>query len=106
MKQPLAILVCLAMLPVGIALADDNSCRVSGEQMQSWQAVVQLADSYMWTIDSMKIDDGCYKLKITDPGGNSIKAKIDPASLDVIDAKVERFANERGGQKPAVASAN
>lgn len=97
MKKTLATLALVCVLPAGAALADDD-CRVSPEQMQGWEAVTRLADDYGWTITSSEIDDGCYELLVTDRGGNTIKAKIDPATLDVIKAKIKSFAPE---EKPA-----
>ncbi len=104
MKRMLSALALLAALPAGAALADDDDCRVSPAQMQSWDAVAQLANDYGWTIRSMEIDDGCYELMITDVGGNLLKAKIDPATLDVIKARIKAYAVE--GTAPAAAPAN
>lgn len=102
MKRMLATLAVLAAMPAGAALADDD-CRVSPEQMQSWEAVAQLAHDYGWTISSMEMDDGCYEVNVTDTGGNTIEAKIDPATLQVIKAKLEEFA--RDTPAPAAATA-
>lgn len=105
MKKILAIITSLAVLPVGAALANDVSCHVSAEQVQPWEAVIELANDYLWTINSMKIDDGCYELKITDPGGNTIRATLDPVTLDVIDAKVKWYDSEpRRSTPPAIAA--
>lgn len=102
MKRMLATLAVLAAMPAGIALADDD-CRVTPEQMQSWEAVAQLANDYGWTISSTELDDGCYEVKVTDTGGNTIEAKIDPATLDVIEAELEEFARQApaAGEAPA-----
>lgn len=91
MKRMLATLALLAALPAGAALADER-CRVSPDQMQSWEAVVQLAKDYGWTISSMELDDGCCEVNVTDVGGNTIEAAIDPATLEVIKARLEDFA--------------
>lgn len=105
MKKSLAIIACLVALPVSAVLANDTSCRVSAEQVQPWEAVIELTRDYMWTIGSMKIDDGCYVLKITDPGGNTIRATLDPVTLDVIDAKIKWFDSEpRRPVAPAMAA--
>lgn len=103
MKRMLATLAVLAVLPAGAALADEH-CRVTPEQMQSWEGVAQLAADYGWTITSTELDDGCYEVEVTDTGGNTIEAKIDPATLDVIKAELEEFA--RDAPAPAAAPAN
>ena len=41
----------------------------------------------------MKIDDGCYELRVTDASGNVLKVKIDPATLEVVDGSVKRFGD-------------
>jgi hypothetical protein len=41
----------------------------------------------------MKIDDGCYELRVTDTSGNVLKVKIDPATLEVVDGSVKRFGD-------------
>lgn len=100
MKRILATLAVLAALPAGAALADTH-CRVSPEQMKSWEGVVQLANDYGWTITSMELDDGCYEVDVTDIGGNTIEAVIDPATLEVIKAKLEKIAPTAPTPAPA-----
>jgi len=94
MKTMLTTLALIAALPASAALADDH-CTVPADQQQSWAAVTQLAENYGWTIHWVEIDDGCYEVQVTDVGGNKIKADIDPATLDVIKAKI-RFKDEAG----------
>ncbi|MFC0339484.1 PepSY domain-containing protein [Paracoccus niistensis] len=98
MKRMLATLAIMAALPAGAVLADDD-CPASPDRAQSWDAVVQLARDYDWTITSMEMDDGCYELRVTDVGGNSIKAEVDPATLQVIEAKLGHSG--RDGKAPA-----
>lgn len=88
MNKSLAALAFLAALPATAALADDG-CRVPVGQEQSREALMQLTTEFGWTIDKLKIDDGCYKLRVTDESGNVFKVKIDPATMDVIDGEVE-----------------
>ena len=45
----------------------------------------------------MKIDDGCYELRVTDASGNVLKVKIDPATLEVVDGSVKRFGDGSNG---------
>lgn len=90
MTRTLAILALLAALPAGAARAD-GACGPRS-QPQSWEAVAQLARDYGWTIRRMEIDDGCYDILVADPGGNTLKATIDPATLDVVKARITDFA--------------
>ncbi len=92
MKKTLAMLAFLVALPVTAAFAGEK-CDVQPEQRQSFEALGKLAGDFGWTIDKMKIDDGCYELHVTDGSGNVLKVKIDPATLDVVDGKVERFGD-------------
>jgi len=92
MKKTVAMLAFLAALPATAALAGEK-CDVSPGQRQSFEALGKLAGDFGWTIDKMKIDDGCYELRVTDGSGNILKVKIDPATLDVVDGKVKRLGD-------------
>ncbi len=92
MKKTLVMLAFLAALPATAALAGEK-CDVMPEQRQSLEALSKLAGDFGWAIDKMKIDDGCYELRVTDGSGNVLKVKIDPVTLDVIDGKVKRFGD-------------
>lgn len=93
MKMPFTMLALLAILPTGAALAGET-CAVPSEKRQSFQALAQLAADFEWTVDKMKIDDGCYELRVTDASGNVLKVKVDPATLNVVDGKVKRFGDD------------
>lgn len=59
---------------------------------QTWQprsAVTALAERNGWRIERLKVDDGCYEIKGRDAQGRRFKAKIDPASLQVMGIKRE-----------------
>lgn len=79
-------------VPAGAALAD-TKCNVPTENMQSWESLVQVANDLDWTISEMKLDDGCYELKVTDSGGNFLKMTVDPGTLDVVKAEVKRWSD-------------
>jgi hypothetical protein len=54
---------------------------------ESWQprsAVQALAERNGWQVERLKIDDGCYEIKGLDAEGRPFKAKIDPATLQVV----------------------
>lgn len=91
MKRSFAILALLAILPASAALAGET-CAVPPAKRQSFQALARLASEFEWTIDRLKIGDGCYELRVTDTGGNILKVWIDPATLEVVDGKVKRFS--------------
>lgn len=97
MKPMLAALVFLAALP-GAALADDDDCVTPAAAMPLHEAAAQVAGNYGWTLSAMEIDDGCYKVRAADPGGNLLKVEIDPATLDVRKARIEAFAVAGGTQ--------
>ncbi len=103
MKKTLVMLAFLAALPATAALAGEK-CDVMPEQRQSLEALSKLAVDFGWTIDKMKIDDGCYGLRVTDDSRNILKVKIDPATLDVVDGKVMRFGH--GSNSPATGNAD
>ena len=96
MKTILTVTALALAIPAGAAFADEK-CNVPTENMQSWQALIQVADEFGWTISKMELDDGCYELNVTDEGGNSLKMTVDPGTLEVIDGKVKHRSD---GAKP------
>ena len=54
------------------------------DPIADWKPREQLqrqAEQRGWTVQRIKIDDGCYELRAIDRNGNKIKAKYSPASL-------------------------
>lgn len=92
MKTFLTATALVLAIPAGAALAD-TKCNVPTENMQSWEALVQLANEFEWTISEMELDDGCYELKVTDPSGSFLKMTVDPGTLEVIDGEVKRWSD-------------
>ena len=85
------LLLALALAAGSAAAADD--CDVPSEAWQPRSAVCALAQRHGWKVDRWKIDDGCYEVVGRDAEGRRIKAKIHPASLQVI--KLKRGRHER-----------
>lgn len=79
--------ILLGSLAPGVAMADDDDCKVPMAQWQPREAVVDMAKARGWTVRRIKIDDGCYEIRGQDENGRAIKAKVDPASLAVIRLK-------------------
>ena len=84
MRKALTMLVLALVLPAGAALADDD-CRVPMADWQPREAVTALAQERGWTISGIKIDDGCYEVYGIDRDGRRFEAKIDPATLELIE---------------------
>lgn len=84
--RPLIVLAALGAS--GAALAE-VSC---DDPVADWKPREQLqreAEQRGWTVQRIKIDDGCYELRGTDRHGNKLKAKFSPASLRIRSLAVE-----------------
>ncbi len=84
--RPLIVLAALGAS--GVAFAE-VSC---SDPVADWKPREQLqheAEQRGWTVQRIKIDDGCYELRGTDRNGNKIKAKYAPASLRIRSLAVE-----------------
>lgn len=99
MKLTLTTLALIAALPAGVALADDDTCRVPQSQWQSREAAMQVAQQNGWTVREVDIDDGCYKIEGRDNQGRTIEAALDPATLRVIELEYEDDDDDRGGAR-------
>ncbi len=88
MKKTLTMLAFLAVLPGGVAVADDD-CFVPMADWQPREAVARLADENGWTVRRIKIDDGCYEINGSDAEGRRIEVTVHPATLQVIDIEYE-----------------
>ena len=87
MKEHMLLGALLAAFgAVGAAYADDD-CHASMDRWQPREAVQDAARERGWQIDRIKIDDGCYEIKGTDAQGAAFKAKLDPATLEVVKMK-------------------
>lgn len=93
MKKMLTILTLSAVIPAGVALADDD-CFVPMAEWQPREAVARLAAKNGWTVRRIKIDDGCYEIDGRDAGGRRIEVTVHPGTLRVIKVKHEGGGNE------------
>lgn len=87
----LALSLSLGALPVQ---ADDD-CDAPLNRWQSRDAVRQMAEAQGWQIQRLKIDDGCYEVRVTDAQGRTFKARIDPETLKVLKLKQDDHQRER-----------
>lgn len=98
MKQMAAAILVLTLAGLGTARADDD-CHVPMEQWQPREAVQTMAAGRGWTVARIKIDDGCYEIRGTDEGGRPFKAKIDPATLEIVKLRYKNRNDDHHGAK-------
>jgi hypothetical protein len=94
MKTMLMTAVLLSALAPSVAMADNDDCRVPMARWQPREAVQQMAKAHAWTVQTIKIDDGCYEIKGQDEKGRAIEVKVHPASLAVIRVEYERNGHD------------
>ncbi|OLP44899.1 PepSY domain-containing protein [Rhizobium oryziradicis] len=82
-----SILLALAIMAAPPAQARDD-CDVPIKDWQTRDAVRALAETKGWVLQRIKIDDGCYEVHGTDQDGKRFEAKIDPATLTVIEIEL------------------
>jgi hypothetical protein len=85
----------------GIALADDDDCRVPMANWQPREAVQKMAQAQGWTVRRIKTDDGCYEIKGRDASGREIEVKVDPATLAIVEIEYDDDDDRNEGRKPA-----
>lgn len=81
--------VALAALAASGVASADIYC---SDPITDWKPREQLqheVERRGWTVQRIKIDDGCYELRAIDRKGNKIKAKFAPASLRIRSLAVE-----------------
>lgn len=88
MKNGLLPTVALALIAATSAQARDD-CDVAIADWQPREAVRALAENRGWRLKRIKIDDGCYEVYGTDRQGHRFEAKIDPATLEIIEIEDE-----------------
>lgn len=74
--------VLVSLLVSGTALADDD-CTDPVADWRPREVLQQRLEQRGWTIQSIKVDDGCYRVRGIDSKGNEFKAKYAPASLRI-----------------------
>lgn len=98
------ILKTTRVVVLGLLLFSSTSGRAGSDcdvPVSDWQprsAVHALAERNHWQIDKLKIDDGCYEIKGRDADGRRFRARLDPATLEVVSMKQEHHARDRDRQ--------
>ncbi|MEO5963206.1 MAG: PepSY domain-containing protein [Thermomonas sp.] len=71
----------------GIAMAGEDCT----DPLADWQprdVLRQRLEQQGWTVQRIKVDDGCYQARGIDKKGNSFKAKYAPASLRIRELEI------------------
>ena len=95
MKKPLTILLFCALIPAGVARADDDDCFVPMADWQPREAVAEFAIAQGWEVRRIKIDDGCYEIDGRDAQGRAIEVKLHPGTLQIIEFEFEDDDDDR-----------
>lgn len=84
MKTGILSTVALALMAATSVQASDD-CDVPIAHWQTREAVRAMAEDRGWTLRRIKIEDGCYEVHGTDSQGRRFEAKINPATLEIIE---------------------
>ncbi|QFG37616.1 hypothetical protein BDE18_1208 [Paracoccus pantotrophus] len=107
MKTLLLAVAAFAVLPAVAAIADDD-CHVPRSAWQQREAAMQAATGLGWRVEKIEADDGCWEVKGRDAQGRRIKAKLDPATLQVVKLRHRDGEDDRARDRdraPAAAPA-
>ncbi len=75
----------LALAVFGVApAAADWRCTTPMAKWQPREALQEKMRAAGWTVRRIKTDDGCYKVYAVDENGRRIRAKFDPATLEMV----------------------
>lgn len=102
MKPMFPILALVLLLPAGAALADDD-CHAAAASWQPREAALALAAEKGWTVREFEIDDGCYEIEGRDKDGRGFEAKLDPATLAIVEMDWRKDKGNGNGAGPAPA---
>jgi len=87
-----ALVAASALFAVAVpAQADDNRCRnVPRAEWRPMEDALAAVKAKGYEIREIKVDDGCYKAKVTGKSGERMKLYLDPASLEVVQSSSKR----------------
>lgn len=86
------VIVCLAAAAPARA---EEDCAVPMARWVPRSAVTALAGQQGWNVLRIRLDDGCYEVTGLDARGRRFEAKLDPASLAIVEMEFED--HEDGG---------
>lgn len=82
-------LAALAAIAISGSALADSDCTDPVAQWKPRDVLRQQVERGGWTVQRIKVDDGCYEVRGTDRRGNKVKAKYSPATLRIRSLEVE-----------------
>lgn len=79
----------LSLLLISASALADDDCTDPVAQWQPRENLRQQLEDQGWTVQRIKVDDGCYEVKGVDAEGHRIKAEYAPASLNLMEIKIK-----------------
>ena len=89
MKSRILTATLLAGLLASGAAWADSHCDEPVANWQPREVLRQQLEQRGWTVQRIKVDDGCYEVRGTDRLGNRVKAKYTPATLRLRKLEIE-----------------
>lgn len=86
--KSLAGAALLALVASSAAFAEEN-CSDPVADWQPRERLRQQAEAYGWTVQRIRVDDGCYEVRGLDRKGNRIEAGFAPASLRLRELNID-----------------
>jgi hypothetical protein len=88
MKLLPTTIVLTSLVCSGAAFADID-CSDPIDQWKPRETLRQEVERNGWTVQRIKVDDGCYEVRAVDRDGNKLKAKYSPATLKIRGYEIE-----------------
>jgi hypothetical protein len=76
-----------AVVGAGAAFAD-RRCEARVSDWRPRSDVVRMAEEKGWQVERIRIDDGCYALRVVDAQGRGMRVLVDPTTLAVVATKM------------------
>ncbi|MDR3374503.1 MAG: PepSY domain-containing protein [Ancalomicrobiaceae bacterium] len=76
--------IALAIIGLGLSAssaAASQHCRVPLADWQPREELHRVLEREQWQVVSIRLDDGCYKVKAVRPNGERLEALFDPGTL-------------------------
>lgn len=81
--------IALSLLLISASALADDDCTDPIDQWQPRENLRQQLEDQGWTVQRIKVDDGCYEVKGVDAEGHRVKAEYAPASLNLMEIEIK-----------------